>query len=321
MAKEIFLVGQIPQDFLVLLKSQLEDLLHYTFSYDASKIVHIDSTRTEQVNQSDNINLDVGSTLAQEIQKWLSLIVPQDLHGQMIDIIGKTSWHHSFQNNQEVWREKVLDIAKKLCEDTELLKTEINWLCSPQARGAWDLGIAMGEYDTQATCLNILLDELEKVGKASSLVSQYIVSLMINHPEYISTINNKIDALEVHHPKLAYDLFTAGGELTHSLDRTLRLVDQGKLSTELLGVFARGTWQNPLKIEQFQEVLQRLEKGLDANNRVIAKIALDYLTLIMCLRKMYWKIKKSKIQFGIFSIVLLKMLLQKLTHGKKSYST
>ncbi len=277
MAKEVFSTGQIPEDFLVLLKSKLEDLLHYTFDYGASKIVHIDFARKEEVNQSDNINLNTGSTLPQEIQKWLSLIIPQDLHGQIIDIIGKTSWHHSFQNNQEVWHEKVLDIAKKLCEDTELLKPEINWLCSPQARGAWDLGIAMGEYDTQANCLNILLDELEKAGKASSLVSQYIVSLMINHPEYISTINNKIDAFEVHHPKLAYDLFTAGGELTHSLDRALRLVDQGKLSPELLGVFARGTWQNSLEIEQFQEVLKRLEKALDANNRVIAKIAMDFV--------------------------------------------
>ncbi len=250
--KQIFGTGNLPQDFLMLLIKKVEDILHYN------------------------------SNAPQEVREWLSTLIPKNFHGRLIEIIGKSPWHHSFRDNQSVWYNEVKALAKLFCDNRELLASEIEWLCSPQAKSVWDLAIAMGEYDADARCLDLILDSAIQTS-ATGLAGQYLASLLTYHPQHNIVVNQWIDQIEEQSPKLACELFMSGGENTRSLERAFRLVDSHIIEPEYLGRFSRGTWQHPLSNEEFYGVLNRLVISLNKskNDAVIkAIINLVYTRLI-----------------------------------------
>jgi hypothetical protein len=238
--KALFPIRTVSQDVLLLLIDNLEDFLE--FNPDAP----------------------------QEVQEWLQSLIPDNFHGKLIGILGKSPWHDSFRDNQEAWHTEINSIAKQLCEQPELLESEMEWLCSPQARSVWALGNAMGAYDADALCLDLIMRSVADT-QATGLAREYIASLLRNYPQHSAAVNAWIDEFETQTPAIAYELFMAGGDATRALERALKLIDTGILSLEYLGGFTSGiSGQRPLSNKEFYEILKRLTTSVKAGKNLLA---------------------------------------------------
>ncbi len=238
--KALFPIRTVSQDVLLLLIDNLEDFLK--FNPDAP----------------------------QEVQEWLQSLIPNNFHGKLIGVLGKSPWYRSFRDSQEAWQTEINSIAKQLCEQPGLLESEMEWLCSPQARSVWALGKAMGVYDADALCLDLIMRSVADT-QATGLAREYIGSLLRNYPQHSAAVNGWIDQFESQTPAIAYELFMAAGEATRALERALKLIDTGILSLEYLGGFTSGiSGQRPLSNKEFYEILKRLTTSVKAGKNLLA---------------------------------------------------
>jgi hypothetical protein len=241
--KTIFSADNISQEILVSLIRSLENFLE--FNSDAST----------------------------EIKQWLQSLLPNDFHGKLIQTVGKSPWSYSLRDNQEAWRQEINNLAQQLYEDRELLKFEMQWLTSPQAIMIENLGSAIGKYDTDAVCLDTIMESVAKT-QATGLARGYIVGLLSSHPQHNAVINEWIDKFETQIPTIAYELFRAGGKNTKAVERALKLVDIGSLSLEYLGGFFSGL----LSFEEFYEILTRLVRSvIQEKNESVTKTAIKLI--------------------------------------------
>ncbi|MGL5076538.1 MAG: hypothetical protein ACRDBG_12055, partial [Waterburya sp.] len=242
--KAIFSVDNISQEILVSLIRSLEDFLEF----------HSDTS--------------------EEIKQWLQSLIPNDFHGKLIQTVGKSPWSYSFRDDKEAWQQEINAIAQQLYKDRDLLKSEMEWLTSPQAIMVENLGSAIGKYDTDAVYLDTIMESVEET-QVTGLARGYIVGLLSSHPQHNAVINEWIDKFETQMPTVAYELFRAGGSNTKAVDRALKLVDIGSLSLEYLGGFFSGL----LSFEEFYEILTRLvssvkeEKNESATKTAIKLVA------------------------------------------------
>ncbi|GAB1540622.1 hypothetical protein NUACC21_32910 [Scytonema sp. NUACC21] len=245
--KAMFPANTVSQDILVSLIRKLEDILH------------------------------IRSDTSKEVREWLQNLIPNNFHGRLIQTVGKSPWGYSFEGSQEAWQNEINSIAQQLCEQPELLEAEMAWLCSPQAMSVWDLGNAMGAYDANAACLEIVMGAVEET-QATGLAREYIGSLLRNHPEHSTVVNEWIDKLEIQTPAIAYDLFKAGGDATKVVERALKLVDAGILSLDYLGGFSFGIVGRPLYKSEFYEILKRLASSVkNGQNLPVTQVAIKLI--------------------------------------------
>jgi hypothetical protein len=125
--KALFSKDTISQEILVSLIRSLEDFLRFN------------------------------SDVSEEVKQWLQNLIPNDFHGRLIQIIGKSPWDYSYQNDREDRQQEINTLARQLCEDRELLKSQMQWLTSPQAIVVAELGSAMGCCDRDAVCLDMII--------------------------------------------------------------------------------------------------------------------------------------------------------------------
>jgi hypothetical protein len=222
----------LSEDWLLSLISSLEKFLHYNSSYNH-----------------------------EEIEAWLHSLVPKNFHGKLIEIIGHQYWDYSFRDNPSAWQSEVRNIAQQLCADQELLISELEWLSSHHAKGVYDLGIAMGDCDTDGICFDAISSFVMETSSIN-LVKPYISSLLTKQPQHSLKVNQWIDQLETAMPTVAFEIFMAGGEHTQAITRAIRLVDNNALPPQYLGAFSRGSWQNPLTTEEFYQICVRLIDSL-----------------------------------------------------------
>ena len=238
--KALFPANALPQDILVSLIRKVEDFL--------------------QFNSGD----------PEEVQEWLQSLIPNDFHGRLIQIVGKSPWDYSIRDNQETWQREIDSLAQQLCEEQELLQSEMEWLCSPQAMMVEALGNTMGAYDTNAVCLDTIMGSVADT-QATGLARGYIRGLLENYPQQTTVINEWIDKFETQFPAIAYELSRAGGDATKAVERALKLVDKGTLSLEYLGGFLPGL----LSLEEFYEILKRLVSSVkDGKNESATQTAI-----------------------------------------------
>ena len=236
--KALFSADNISQEILVSLIRGLEDFLE--FNSDASG----------------------------EIQQWLESLIPEDFHGRLIQTVGKSPWSSSFQDSREAWQQEINSLAQQLYEDRALLKSEMEWLASPQAMMVENLGSTIGQYDADASCLDTIMESVAET-QATGLARGYIVGLLSKHPQHKALVNDWIDQFETQMPTVAYELFRAGGKNTKAVERALKLVDKGSLDLDYLGGFFAGL----LSTEEFYEILTRLLNSVKKENHSATKIA------------------------------------------------
>lgn len=245
--------------------------------------------------------LEFNSDAPEDVPKWLESLIPNDFQGRLIQIVGKSPWGYSIRHHQEVWLQEIKTLAQELCEDRELLKNQMSWLASPQAIAVENLGSAMGQFDTDAVCLDTIMESVADT-QATGLARGYIVGLLNNYPQKNTVVNEWIDKFEEQTPSIAYELFRAGGKNTKAIERALKLVDKGSLSLEYLG----GFHPSLLSTEDFYEILKRLVSSAKNKSESAANIAIQLIGSRLRIDEResnYSILKETKIKDLIFDLL------------------
>jgi len=255
--KRIFSACPISDESRVKAITGIEECLHY----DLSK---------------DEIKTESGQKYVDEIKAWLETFRPSDVHGRLVNLVGIDPWYHSMMKDEDSWQKDLLNLAGQFLASPESLQQEFGWLCSPDARSAGALGFQLGFLDTEGRLLDLIVSAGVKE-KSSALASGYISKLLEGSTRHATRLNEILDAIEGFNGPLAFEFATAGGDRLKALERGLRLVDEGRIPTEALGVFSMGMRDRPLVKQEFAEVLKRFLTGVD--NHKVWRLAITFIEL------------------------------------------
>ena len=209
-----------------------------------------------------------------KVKEYLDSLKPNDIHSRVVACVGVDHWFRSAYRNDNTIGDEYAAIGSLLFETRSLLEAELDWLFTPEAKGAWVLGKHIGRLDESCELLMPLIEMTLSTG-ATGFTRGYVWG---NTEAYVTNrdmVNLAIDQMEQESPALAYDLFFSGGTYTKPLERTLRLVGEGLLSVQYLKSFVHGEGGKPLSIESFAAFLRNLVTYSKDGSEQAAAIGLD----------------------------------------------
>lgn len=257
--RRIFVAHPMPDALLPRLLQHIDDF----FTYDCAP---------------DNPRVQIAPEYVLEVRSWVAELSPRDLHGRLVACIGKDQWHHSVRGDERAWREAIHELARELVSDPAVLYREINWLCSPEARSAVLLGDQVGALDADGTLLDEVFENARRTGEPG-FARGYLQGLLKTNPAKVDTVNNWLDGAQQESPDLAYQLFLFGGRRTRAIERTLHLIDSGRLGVEYLRPF--GHHPDIPSTEELREVLLRFRVAIASGNVAASRAALDTLGFVV----------------------------------------
>jgi hypothetical protein len=236
--------------------------------------------RIEEFFEYDASGKPPGQALAPEyllrVREWQEELTPSDFHGRLVSAVGKDQWHHRITGGENEWLKSMREVASELLRSPKHLSESLKWLASPDAKSATVFGREIGRLDENAILLRQITAAASESGN-TALSRGYVWGLLDKHPKHLAALNLLVDHLEATNPKVAYDLFVAGGKRTRALERLLGLVDAGKLEPAYLDAVSVGFDGTPLSDSELCEVLARLLKGVKEEDRKALRVAVSTL--------------------------------------------
>ena len=206
-----------------------------------------------------------------QVSEWLGILQPSDFHGRLVAAVGVNPWEHTRRRTEDSWQEELRVTAKKLYQDRPLLERELAWLFSDKALSAAVLGVELGKLDSSGALLEAMVHASLEYS-ATALARGYIRGVLQASQSIDEPLNRLLDKAGRKNPKVAYELFMAGGERADALGRALKLVDDGSLSSSYLNGFA---WNRSLRPWEVHEILKRfVDKADDAET---LKTAIEFI--------------------------------------------
>lgn len=211
-----------------------------------------------------------------EVSIWLDSLRPGGFHGKLVSLIGAERWHHSMLKDEDQWREEVHSLAIECLEKRDEFIKEIEWIHSSQAQSSSILGEEIGRLDEEAQLLPLVFEAAVRF-KSVEFARGYINQLLFSHPQHAGQVNAEIDKIQKASPELAYELFTAGGDHTCSLQRAIDLVEAGKLDIVYLKRFVNGVWPRQLSLDELEMVLKLLINAAESGDKVASEAAIEFI--------------------------------------------
>ncbi|MDP1420265.1 hypothetical protein Q8G35_18205 [Peribacillus simplex] len=232
--------------------------------------------------ECDNKNQEVD---CEKARNWLEEIKPNDLAGRLKTLAGFDNWHYSLLNREDIWNEELVKLCQELIQEPSILKQNLTWLFSKEAKSSYHLGVELGKLDNKMDFLDSLIKAAVEF-KETSLTKGYLTSIISLQEDYIQYINEVFDKIQNEYPVIAHELYIVGGDKTRAFERSIQLFDQGKLlpmhlSTFLYGIGGRGLTSNETIII-LDRLLPNVYKGDELATRVLFSLIFKSL----------WKNKK-----------------------------
>ena len=223
-------------------------------------------------DQIESVLLGVGA--------WLAAITPNDFHGRLKAIAGKNPWHPFREKDLAGVPSEIHALADQLNQDPAKLQGALPFLNSREAASASILGEALGLLDADAKHLDDILTAA-MVSGSDAFACGYIDRLMKSYPAFAPRLNAWLDRLETEAPIVAYYLSLSATEFSHPLDRTLRLINAGKLPANSLRNFVARVRLDP---DQLAVVLGLL---LETSDVQCLHIAIDFVGYLVQTRQTF----------------------------------
>jgi len=211
---------------------------------------------------------------AERVRQWAEALIPQDLHGRVVSLIGKQPWHYLGDEDRQRWTESVTQLAMYLANNPELLSDELPWLCSAEARSAGTLGQYLGQADSDARNLPEILVIASTTGY-TALAQGYVQSLLTHHPEHASEIIVWLDINTARTPGVARDIAFAASDCIDLVPRLIQAINSGVWPIESLRGLSYGRNASALDVNQFRDVLSLIASSSDSN---ASAVGLELLT-------------------------------------------
>jgi hypothetical protein len=231
-------------------------------------------------NLDQFLHFDGGSAVSEaskyvdDVHAWRRVLQPSDIHSRLVSSVGIEPWEASMVREDE-WRAELRELAKTLLGNGGALDAEMPWLCSEGAKGAVYFGQELGAADNEGHLLERIIEAAVREGRGS-LARGYLIGVLPHPAVDRMKLNRFLDSVEESSPTLAFDIFIVGGALTKAVERTLRLVDEGKLPLAYLRSFAAPGSLDP-DPSQFEALLEKLVTEAEKSNITAREIALDIL--------------------------------------------
>jgi hypothetical protein len=208
------------------------------------------------------------------IRDWRRRLVPNSLHGRLVDVVGQDPWHRGGETQRA--EEALTAIARELLHDTAALDRELPWLCAGEARSAPHLGMILGKLDETGGLLERLLTFAVQQ-PYPGIARGYIRGLLQNHPAHLDRVNRLLDGLEQAYPRAVFDMISAGVDALRPVERILHMVDADLLPAEFLRGVSFAVGHRPLQPDELRPVLERLLGAAQQENEAAARAALHIL--------------------------------------------
>ena len=174
-----------------------------------------------------------------DIRAWLTCVVPRDTRARIVAAVGQQMISHYGEEIDAPWNAELTKLAQELLADSNLLRENLKWLCSDEARSATAFGIALGKLDKNAQLIKTIMNAIGEYHSTAFAVG-YLSGLLSVSPSHAPTFNALLDSLVEQSPRDAFELITAGGDLVHGFERVTGLVRGGRLGIEYLRTFDFG---------------------------------------------------------------------------------
>jgi hypothetical protein len=235
----------------------------------------------EVVNEIDNFlqfyaERETAEPYVRAVRQWLEELTGGSFHGRLVRVIGKQPWDRSIRGSKDAWNQEIGNLAAELLKTEMLLLSELPWLMSEEARCKDLLGREIGKRDEDAKYIDILVKKAVATG-SSGLGAGYVNGLLQNHQHHTKLVNEVIDTIQNDSPRVAYDLFMAGGSSTKDVERVLKLVDAKALPAEFLRGLLYYAAQRTMPSETMKAVLERLLGAGKEGNKRAAGIAVELI--------------------------------------------
>jgi hypothetical protein len=208
-----------------------------------------------------------------EAAEWLRQLTPADFAGRLKALVGKDPWHHSIREQMSGVPSEFLPLAEELASDPVKLETVLPYLSSAEAASSGLLGEALARLDAEGQYLDSILKAAMK-GDSNALARGYAARLIATYPNMAERLNTWLNRLEEEAPELAYFLALAAPEFSRPLERTLRLIREGKLPVQSLQNFIVGILLDRMSPEDLSTVLNLLVETGDPQS---LHIAIDFV--------------------------------------------
>ncbi|MFI5455284.1 MAG: hypothetical protein ACHRXM_07505 [Isosphaerales bacterium] len=275
--------GPLPDALLVALGREIEQFCD-VFCKDDRIPVHrangepngTDGVLAESGTVIRSLPRTAGSDLEARVREWYQTLVPSDLHGRLVSLVGQDYWHRNLQGDADAWQRTLQELAAELLHSPAALNRERGWLCSTEARSAFHLGQALGDADGQGDLLDRMLSEFPLAG-GTPLARGYVDRITTSHARLLVHANDLLDRLQAEHPRIAYEVIWSAGDEVHKVTRLFQMVDSGGLPADFLRGLEYGARDRALTVEELLQALERLTRAAQSGQGRAAHAATHLL--------------------------------------------
>ncbi len=187
-------------------------------------------------------------------------------------VVGKNPWHHSSREETSPGiPSEIIPLAEELgCRDPEKFEAVLPYLNSNDAASACPSRRGAGSrLDSDAQYMDRILSRAAASG-SNAFACGYIGRLVTTYPVTAARLNTRLDRLEDEAPSLAYFLSLSVPEFSCPLERTLRMIKNGKLPVQSLQNMMAGVYLNRMSSNDLSTVLGLLVEAGDSQSLHIA---------------------------------------------------
>lgn len=213
-----------------------------------------------------------------ELSNWIQKLRPKDnINVILKEVTGIEPWHSSEVGREEEWEKDLRQITKECINNPDIVKNNIEWLYSHNAKSAFNLGKYLGEADRKGILLDLILDSCKKY-KSTPLTTEYIESIALkHHSSLILQINTFLDEIQDTNPKLAFELGVSGWRKTKSLERAIHLVENDLLSVAEMAHFSFYEELNEITELDVTKILEVIKSCLKKDPTEATNVFLNFL--------------------------------------------
>jgi hypothetical protein len=216
----------------------------------------------------------------EDIRDWSNQFRPNSFAGRLREVCARSPWDRRFNRNLPKDEDETAELASAILKEPALLTPELDWLASPEAQAAEQLGFHLGQVDTSGDCGPMIFDHAIS-HKAAPLLRGYIRGMVQAQwppgPDFLAFMTK----LESTHPVMAVDILGYAGDSYDAFNRILRLVDSGAVAVKYLANLAMGLGRRELSAAEIARVLPYFTRAAEAADAETALAGLRFLGVFL----------------------------------------
>jgi len=220
----------------------------------------------------DTENKALSPQYAVALQDWIAELEPKSFHARLVGAVAGIAMDH--YGREQEWEKELDGLSAELLGNSTLFDLEIAWLCSSEAKSAFELGSRLGTMDKAATLIDKIIEKSES--PQTALLRGYVAGLLYGANADPQIVNSRLDRLEQQDPLFAFPIALAGGSRVKVFDRAVRLIKAGRLPIQNLRNFTFWVGEVRVTNEQVMRALSLLIP-LAAKDSFASDIIVEFL--------------------------------------------